>query len=148
MDKTQNTFLIMIICLFFACTNAKKPDVTNEVNNQIVLIFNSPPPNWREYRKDSAYSPSRCVIDFIDDNFISKQFIPDPSYEFDTLILHTNRKFVEFRHSYKGLDNLSYIFQNGDTILFTYQNKAPIAKVLNRETKSTDINLISTCEKN
>lgn len=140
MDKTQNTFLIVIICLFFACTNAKKTNVTSEVNNQIVLIFNSPPPNWREYRKDSSYIPSRCEIDFIDDNFISKHFILDPSIVSDTLILHTNRKFVEFRHSYKALDNLSYIFQNGDTVLFTYKDKTPIAKVLNRKTKSIDTN--------
>ncbi|PKP35726.1 MAG: hypothetical protein CVU00_00900 [Bacteroidetes bacterium HGW-Bacteroidetes-17] len=137
--KLQITILILL-CFLIACSNKKKHPSAEMQNSQIVLIFNSPPPNWREYRKDSAYRPAQCEIYFIDDHFISKKFIPDSSIESDTFTLHTNRKLVEFIHSHKGLDELSYIFQNGDTVLFTYQDKTPIAKILNRETKSLDIN--------
>jgi len=133
--------LLLVFFFLIACTNSNNSNPESVKNNQIILIFKSTPSNWRIYREAGGYNPASCKIEFINDNFISTHFFPNPNLEFDTLIVNTKRKYVEFRHSYKGLDKLSYIFQIGDTILFTYQDKTPIAKILNRETKPYDTNL-------
>lgn len=122
-----------------ACTSKNKPEKAELAHNQITLIFKSPPAKWKVYREAGGYTPAHCEINFIDDNFIPIQFFPDSEHEFDTLIIKTKRKVVEFIHSHKGIDELSYIFHNGDTVLFTYKDKTPIASVLNRRTKTHDV---------
>ncbi|MBN1187627.1 MAG: TlpA family protein disulfide reductase [Bacteroidales bacterium] len=136
--------LVILFCFLIACTVKNKPEKTEMENNQITLIFKNPPPQWRVYKVnqvDGPYTPARCEINFIDDNFIPIQFFPNPELDFDTLIVKTKRKVVEFRHSYKGIDKLSYIFDNGDSVLFTYKDKTPVASVLNRQSKTHDVNL-------
>lgn len=136
--------IVLLFCFLIACTVKYKHEKTELGNNQITLIFKNPPSPWRVIspnRVDGPYTPARCEINFIDDNLIPIQFFPNPEHEFDTLIVKTKRKIVEFRHSYKGLDKLSYIFQNGDSVLFTYRDKSPVASVLNRQSKIHDVNL-------
>lgn len=131
---------VVISCFLIACTNEKNSNKEELLANQITLIFQSTPPQWKIYREDSAYIPTRCEIQYIDDNFIPILLVPNTEHEFDTLIIKTNRKFIEFRHTFKALEKLSYMFQNGDSVLFTYKDKTPIASVLNRETKTHDVN--------
>ncbi|MFC0875622.1 TlpA family protein disulfide reductase [Saccharicrinis sp. FJH2] len=136
--------IVILFCFLIACTVKNKPEKTEMENNQITLIFKKPPPNWRVYKinqVDGPYTPARCEINFIDDNFIPIQFFPNSEHEFDTLIVKTKRKVVEFRHTYKGIDKLSYFFHNGDSVLFTYNDKTPVASVLNRQSKTHDVNL-------
>lgn len=142
MDKIKiYTILLIFSCLFMACSNSDKPTVIRNGTEEIVLIFKSPPSRWREYRKDNdGYRPTQSEIQFIDDNFITKLFIPNPDLEADTLIVKTKRDFVAFRHLYKAHDKLSYIFQNGDTVIFTYKDKTPVAKVINRTPRTLDTN--------
>ena len=131
----------LLLCFFIACTVKEIPGKKELLNHQITFIFKAPPSNWKVYREAGGYSPARCEINLIDDHFIPIQFLPDSEREFDTLVVKTKRKVVEVRHAYKGFDELSYLFKNGDTVLFTYENKTPIATVLNRETKANDVNL-------
>jgi len=137
--------LIKILIVFFAvlaaCSSEKGPNSKDIRSNQIILIFKTPPPTWKVHRKAGGYTPARCEIDFVDDNFIPIQYLPDTEKEFDTLIIKTQREYIEFRHSYKGIDKLTYLFQNGDTVLFSYQDNTPIATLKNRESKIHDINL-------
>ncbi len=141
MQNNLTKTIVIILCFLIACTVKKKPEKTELENNQITLIFKSPPPKWKVHRKAGGYTVGLSKIEFIDDNFIQKEFIPNTEQEFDTLIIKTNRDFFQFRHSYKGIDKLTYLFQKGDTVLFTYRDKTPIASLLNRESKTHDVNL-------
>jgi thiol-disulfide isomerase/thioredoxin len=137
MNRNKSRLIFLIICLFItACSNNKSTNKGVEIN-QITLIFESTPPASRSNVSGGLVASE---IDFIDDNFIQQQFSPDPTKGFDTLVINTKRKFVELRHSYKTLDKLSYLFQNGDTVIFRYQDKTPVATVTNRETKTYDVN--------
>jgi thiol-disulfide isomerase/thioredoxin len=141
--KIRSTILSLaaIYCFFISCSDNKKPTKEYLKSNSITLIFKDVPTKWRVHRKAGGYVPEWCEIAYIDDNYIPRTFIPDAELEYDTMSIRTRRKFVEFRHSYKGVDKLSYIFQPGDTVLFTYQDKTPIASLINRKAKSHDVNL-------
>ncbi len=138
MNKTKPTLsLTMLVCLIMACSNNNKQTEKIIKNNQITIIFENAPPEWRS-------AETGCMvfseIEYIDDNFIQHQFVPDTTKKFDTLIVSTKRKIVEFRHNYKTLDKLSYLFQKGDSAIIRYQNTTPVATVINRETKVYDLN--------
>jgi len=136
------TRLVVIICsVFISCSNDKDPIKTELINNNITLIFKNVPAKWKVFRNAGGYTPARCEVSYIDDNYIPQIFIPDSKVEFDTLHFKTKRNQVEFRHTYKGLDKLSYLFKPGDTVLFTYKGKKPFAVLLNRDAKAHDINL-------
>lgn len=131
-------FLILCFNLISCQDNVKlKPD--NKEISQITLIFMSTPSPWRVFPDNGGYVQTQAAIDYIDDNFISRHFVPD-TIQNDTLKVKTKRKWFEFRHSFNGFDKLSYIFQNGDSVLFTYRGKKPIVSVLNRKTKVNEVN--------
>lgn len=132
--------LAVINCFLSSCSDDKNPIREDPKSYNITLIFKGVPTKWRVHRKAGGYVPERCEIAYIDDNYIPIDFIPDPELEYDTLHVRTERKLVEFRHSYKGIDELSYLFQPGDTVLFTYRDKTPLASLLNRKAKTHDIN--------
>ena len=147
MEKSAITFLYLFtLCLLIAGCKKDEKTQKNEVtlHNQITLIFENPPSKWKVYRnkdsKEGPYTPAQCEIKYLDDNFIPLQFFPDPEQTSDTLIVSTQRKIVEFNHSYKGLESLSYIFHPGDTVIFTYNENIPVAEVRNRKTKAFDVN--------
>lgn len=127
-----SSILFVSLNLFVACTNKDVTETLEVKSNQITLIFKNPPSNWRVYRKAGGYTPAQCEIEYIDDHFIPIKLNPDTTQVFDTLVVSTKREIVEFRHDYKGFDKLSYLFQNGDTVLFTYRDKTPTASILNR----------------
>ena len=127
-----------IICIStIACSNNNKSIKGKEVKNKITLIFESTPPPFHSEINGKSVATE---IEYIDDNFIQRTFFPNHTKRFDTLSINTKRRFLEISHYYKTLDKLSYLFQNGDTVIFRYQNKIPFATVKNRETKPYDIN--------
>ncbi|WP_299582525.1 TlpA disulfide reductase family protein [uncultured Sunxiuqinia sp.] len=133
--------LVVVFCFFISCTVENSPEKVPDKSNQIVLIFKSPPSKWKVHRKAGGYTTEVPTIEFIDDHFIHNEFIPNSEKGFDTLIIKTQRDFLELRHSYKAHDKLSYLFQNGDSVVFTYRDKTPMASVVNRATKTHDTNL-------
>jgi thiol-disulfide isomerase/thioredoxin len=139
MDINKDRIILIIVICFLVinCSNNNKS--ANEIveKNQITIIFEASPPAVRSNVNGTIVASK---IEFIDDNFIQHQFSPDPKKGFDTLIIKTRRKIVEFRHCYKTIDILSYLFQNGDTVIFRYQNNTPIATIINRKTKTYDVN--------
>ncbi|WP_020529283.1 TlpA family protein disulfide reductase [Flexithrix dorotheae] len=139
----QRLFFILSITFLLACNKENKlpGEIIKPENNQITLIFKSAPARWKINLKAGGYTPAQCELKYIDDRFIPHQFYPNPDVEFDTLIVPTKRKLVEFRHSYKGWDELSYIFYKGDTVLINYQDKTPFATIKNRVTKPHNVNL-------
>ena len=136
-NKDKIIFIILICLLVINCCNSNKSTKEIIEKNQITLIFKSIPPPWHSNLTGTL---TASEIEFIDDNYIRQHFSPDPTKGIDTLVIKTKRKFIEFRHCYKTVDKLSYLFQNGDTVMFSYQNTVPYATVKNRKTKTYDVN--------
>lgn len=79
-------------------------------------------------------------ICYIDDHSIIRYLTPDYAPRKDTVVLSSKRDFIEVQHTYMGLDHLSYHFQNGDSVLFTYNGRKPFAEILNRNVSQEEVN--------
>lgn len=131
------TFLALAISscdpVIYEDSKSEKP-----LSNQIILIFNNPVQNgFYEIPGTNGKSQSRNQegdeIQFLDDNMIEQLLNLNIGAVSDTVIIKTQRNIVEVRLMYKGVDELKYLFQNGDSIVFDYQGIKPIARILNRE---------------
>ncbi len=136
--KTKISFVFIGCILVAACSNDNKAIKENSVeNNQVVLIFENAPSKWKS-------DETNCMVlsetEYVDDNFIKHLFIPDPLKQFDTLKITTNRNTIEIKHSYRTIDDFSYLFHKGDTAIIHYNDKTPVVNVINRETKTFDLN--------
>ncbi|MDX8340823.1 thioredoxin-like domain-containing protein [Draconibacterium sp. IB214405] len=136
--RSQLRYVFIVCVLFVACSPRQKTESKIPVaNNQVTLIFENIPAEWRS-------EETNCMVlsetEYVDDNFISHRFTPDPSKLFDTLTITTNRNVVELTHTYKTVDEFSYLFHKGDTAIIRYNDKTPVVEVVNRETKSFDLN--------
>ncbi|MBO6496385.1 MAG: TlpA family protein disulfide reductase [Roseivirga sp.] len=135
----HTSFLFLCLLILFSCSD--KPSETaieeKEKQNQITLIFNKPVRNGYYEIPGSNGSHQYTTenddkIQFIDDNLIDQRLPLNIGSEKDTVIIKTGRDLIEVRLMYKGVDNLKYLFQSGDTIEFNYNGIKPIARVLNR----------------
>ena len=141
-------FLSLIsLCLLAACTPPKEEQSIQEAEppkaNQITLIFKDPVSNDRVTNPDgSSYGrPGKGrEIQFIDDNHVPQVLILEEGVAYDTSIIRSKRDFVEVKLAYRGIDDLTFLFENGDSILFIYDGKKPIAQVLNREESYESLN--------
>ncbi len=111
--------------------------------DQIVLIIDKCP-NYSEYIYESTGVLSRSEdgyeLTYRDDDLILHGYKTMDVPSKDTVIFPVRSSSVVIEHVYKLFDNLSFIFKNGDTVLFTYENDFPFAQVINRPTESTQIN--------
>ena len=115
------------------------PLKTNKGN--IVLIFKHPIENWKfDVEGRGFIHLGKYEISFNKDSPIPVQWSPDYLKNSDTLIIKNVEKNIEIKHKYKGLDEFSYLLKPNDTIVFEYEKKLPIAKIINREVKKYDIN--------
>lgn len=133
-------YFSLLLLLLFACTQEPEKSPPTNKADQIVLIFKDAPSPWRIYRAAGGYSPTSCRIRYIDDHHIPRILYPDTLAQHDTVVISSEREMVEFSHAYQGFDELSYIFKNGDSVLFTYEGKTPHAQILNREVPSQAVN--------
>jgi thiol-disulfide isomerase/thioredoxin len=131
-------FAVVAISAIPGCHQPEKINDT-ERSNSITIIFKDAPQKWKIYkdRNSTAYRPAETTVHYISDNLITRRFSPDSIPTGDTLTIDTKRDIVELEHSYFAMENLSYLFRNGDTVLFTYNNRVPRAEVINR--KESDI---------
>ncbi|GEM_PF-3733218 len=134
--KRQFILLLAVIALFATpgCHQSEKID-DRERSNSITLIFKDAPQKWKIYKdrnNSTAYRPAETKVNYISDNLIDHIFYPDSIPAGDTLTINTERDLVEVEHSYFAMENLSYLFRNGDTVIFTYKNRVPHAEVINR----------------
>ncbi|KYG84998.1 hypothetical protein AWW67_17310 [Roseivirga seohaensis] len=135
----KQLIFLSALFIFFGCspTNTSK-EAGKEPTNQIVLIFNKPVQNG-SYRNQIG-SQNGDEIQFLDDHMIEQRLHLNIGAESDTVIVESKRDLVEIRLMYKGVDELKYLFQNGDSIVFNYSDIKPIAKVINRQEDYTVTN--------
>ena len=147
----HTSFLFLCLLILFSCSDKSSETAIEEKEkpNQITLIFKNPVQNGAYY-KPNATEPSFYTtqtgdeIEFIDDNLITQRLFIDFDAEVDTVIVKSQREWVEVSLYYKGVDQLKYLFQKGDTVLLDYEGSKPIAYVQNRseEFRVTNFDLI------
>ena len=121
-------FLLASLWGFISCSTVKPEEP--EIPNEIVLIF-----------RQAKIRGKECKLEYVDDRQIIRAFSPDSSLRDDTIFIQTVREEVEFVHSYRSVfDRLTYLFNRGDTVLFTYEDEKPLVEVLNRSDSSLWIN--------
>ena len=132
----------ILLTLFSACADEEQKQVAIAKPNQVVLMFEDMPVNSRYKWEGGHFSQlvPRHEICYVDDHSIIRHLTPDYAPNNDTLVISSKRNFVEVQHTYKGTDHLSYRFQNGDSVLFTYKGKKPFARILNREVSDAEVN--------
>ena len=128
--------------LFSACAEDEQKEIALAKPNQVVLMFEDMPVNSRykwEDGRTSGLTPSHEIC-YIDDHSIIRHLTPNYAPQSDTITLELSRDVVEILHTYKGTDHLSFRFEKGDSVLFTYKGIKPFAKILNREVSDAEVN--------
>jgi thiol-disulfide isomerase/thioredoxin len=141
--KTVLIWPLFLSVLVFSCSTSEE-QVENESLNQIVLIIDQCPEQSRVVNSktgNSIHLEEGFEIIYRDTNLITHTYVTyaeKPNR--DTLIFPVYDRQVEIGHRYKVHKMLSYLFKKGDTILFTYEEGFPNAKVLNRDTNPIEVN--------
>lgn len=135
----QRLSIFLIFVLIFSCKN--ETTEVKQLPNRIVMLFENPPINYKYTFENGAYkvNSEKHEISFFDDMGHSQKYTLNHDQE-DTIVIHVARKVVEVGHAYKGLEMWYYLFQNGDSVLFTYDGLKPTAKILNRSVSDFEIN--------
>ncbi len=134
----QRLFCLSLISLLFACQ--EKSEIQSP--NQIVLIFKDAPDNtkhtfhngWTVHGKGRG----KAISYFDDEGF--KHFEELNHQGYDTIIIKSARNKVEVTHAYRGIEKLCYVFQLGDTALFTYKEQKPEVSIHNRDFSNLVLN--------
>lgn len=122
--------------------NAEIPTKESAKLSQVVLIFKNFPEDYSIYLDDTrkeAYTPARPELRYYDDHLIQRIIKPKREIP-DTLVIPCNQNVIEFQHSVRGMDNFEYLFQKGDTVIFSYTEKIPLVKITNRTVSDFQIN--------
>lgn len=134
----HNIIGLFIIFLFYQSCQVKSnlDQDTHEKLDQIVLIIDKCPDQNRYYHESTrvqSRSESDFDITYIDDDLILHGYITNRENPTkDTIRFPVKSQFAEIEHTYKLFKKLSYLFEKGDTILFSYENDFPVATVINR----------------
>ncbi len=147
--KTIHALSVLFLFLLTDCKSEVNESAPGEeevasapVPAQVTLIFDKNPGNSRYDWPNGSYSvlAPKFEVRYVDEHAVLRYFTPKLAPARDTLILPTERAVIEVQHVYKGLDVLSFLFQKGDTVLFTYDDKKPYASVLNRAVQPEELN--------
>lgn len=146
--KTISFLTFSFFFLLMACSSGKKDATISteepapSLAGQLTIIFDKNPGNSWYYwpgGSSSGLAP-QFEVRYVDDQTILRYFTPELAPALDTLRIQTERELIEVQHVYKGIDVLSYLLHNGDTVLFSYEEKKPFARVLNRVVAENELN--------
>lgn len=138
----HTSFLFLCLIFLSACsqkdrTGNDKTAIPEPKANSIVLIFENPVKhgfsiNPKTGRMGAGRTTKGDEIQFYDEHYLEERLTIDFEQSVDTVVIPTRRNVLEVRLMYNGLDDLTYYFQNGDTVRFQYQERKPVATILNR----------------
>lgn len=138
MKHTLSLFLFLII-FSFGCSQKESSLEKKIAQNQVTLIFKNPERNHIYYIPDTDSQTVTNIkatqgfpIEGIDDQNLLRYYGFDHTLERDTLVIPTKRDLLELKFVYRGIDRLTYHFQNGDSVLIEYIDSRPYATILNR----------------
>lgn len=137
--------IVPFLVLLASCVVKEEENINHTVKSKpryIVLIFDNFPADHKIHLNDtqkSAYTLARFELRYFDDHFIQRVLKPKVESR-DTIQIEFDRETIEMQHSVRAIDNYEYIFQRGDTVLFTYEDKIPSARVINRNVSEYELN--------
>ena len=147
-SKNRIFFLLGILC--FSCNSGVKTvEGDKVVANEIVLIFRDCPPDinifrWQSESGSFGFLGPRSDILFADSTLsvASTNIFLRKTPNSDTLTITNNTQYsmMVVHHRFNFEEFATYLFHNGDTVLFTYKGHIPYATVLNRETSFYESN--------
>lgn len=160
MLKQKSSFLIILFLLFISCQEERKSNELKPTESKIekekpdhvvVISVNAPEQYYHNLNNDSLGRRS--------ENTPGPKFVvPSPRFSFkgsqnrieewapvpnttDTLKIEVFNDIIELSTSTPfTLQRQTYLLQKGDTVVFRYDNKFPIAEVLNRKMDDAELN--------
>lgn len=134
------SLLVCSLLITIFINSCSQETTSASIPNEIVLIFQEPKVQWQKDQTSGRFKISKCELTYWDDDQLQRKIHPDSSKMFDTIVVQTTQRQVEFAHLFRRMDQFEYLFRNGDTVLFTYQDHIPYATVLNRADSSYLVN--------
>lgn len=132
--------LIYILINVISCGKSEEDIVDLESPNEVVLIFKNPQsqanyvlPTFHDQPVDNVDARNGFQISTVNDEFIPTRYRFEENAASDTVIISTKRNLLEVKLTYKAIDELTYYFRKGDTVIFTYEGKKPMAEIINRK---------------
>lgn len=147
--------LIFLISISISACSKHKVELGDPVKvpNQVVLIFKNPQsqanyilPTFNDQPVGHLASANGYEILTVNDQFIPTRYRFEVSVSSDTVIIKTKRDLLEIKLTYKAIDELSYYFRKGDTVVFNYDGKKPLAEIINRK-ENTEITNFSLSQR-
>ena len=153
---TLKPFLLL---LFFGCFNScvEEPEtLSTEIKSQdpeqIVVISNNAPGKYAHILKqdslgkkiEDSVGPKMFLphygFSYLDSQNVTQTWIPKKRAR-DTLVIPYYKEYLELatHNPYTSIKE-SFLVKNGDTVIFNYEEKLPVAKVTNRQVNDTALN--------
>lgn len=134
--------MLLSLCALLLCFCKEEAKTHSQVNlpNEIVLIIKEPVVNNRLDLPGGGYTSNGSYheIEYVDQRLVP-HFIPlDYEADADTISIPTSQEVLEVTVAYKALDNLSYLFRRGDSVLIDYMGRLPSIQLLNRRVDQLD----------
>ncbi len=144
--------LIFLILTLISCENKEEKKIAKNKPKQIVLISKYSPEPYEHFtnqdslgkmtkERSGSYSKIKnSSFTYFDSQNNVNNWIPKTN-EIDTLIIPYYREYLELstRNRYTSILN-TYLIKNGDTVIFDFKNKIPIATIKNRKTNNIELN--------
>lgn len=134
----HTSFLFLCLLVLFSCADKEPESIIKERPNHVVLIFKNPISHFIGELGSgrTAYTVKAAggyEIETIDSTGLITRYQIDFQKSIDTISILTKSDILEIRLTYHGIDDLAYFFQNGDTVVYEYQEEKPYAQITNRD---------------
>ena len=73
-------------------------------------------------------------IVYMDNTMTRSKIVLQKTPYTDTIKIHTDNEVLEVTHHFNAFESATYLFHEGDTVLFDYKENIPSVTILNRET--------------
>ena len=99
------------------------------------------PVNWKLESPNSGFSHrGHYEVSYPVNHIIRTMYNPKDRDQTDTLCINNILEATEVRHKYLGLDNFGFLVYPGDTVVFKYRGRTPVAQITNRKYLDSDLN--------
>ena len=115
--------MLILIAHVSSCKKSETPTAAGDSTNAIVLIFKDIPyiSDTCQFTIGSYNKTYESEVAYYDD-FRLKHIGVTKNVSVDTLTLTPNSNNVILRHRYDAFNYYEYLFERGDTVVFTYQH--------------------------
>ncbi len=148
----QSLSILFVVLIIMSCNKKKIEKPIKEKPTQIVLISKYSPEPYKHYLKQDSlggnrleksgpYTPiSSPTFSYFDSQNNISNWTPEAN-RIDTLVVPYYSDYMELstRNRYTSIPN-TYLVKNGDTIIFEYKNKIPVATIANRNVNTIELN--------